>query len=239
MPYVLSPQIVDQTPGMWNEGVGYEKKNLYSIKKDSLPPVNYDEHTLRPHSITHLETPAHTIKEGKKIDFFFEKELGHFYGKTVVIRLKGNQYKNQGNGIFHWSITKEEIVQRLKALNIDNTPDKILITSDFYVINDNGYHDPNYVLTLSQEAADYLVKNRNFNLYGTSWKSSDFNPGKNDRPIHNTIFTKAVILENLDLKNVPEGVYFICAFPLPLVGASESPVVPVLFTQHEINNFIF
>lgn len=196
--------------------------------------MNYDEHILRPHSLTHFEAPAHTIDDGKRLDYFY-RDLNHFFGETLVIKLQGNNYESRGNGIFHWVISKEELEAKIRG---KKTPSKILISTDFYPLNRDGYHDPNYVLTLSQEAADYLVSLEGFHLYGTSWKSSDFNPGKPERPIHNTLFKKAGILENLDLKNVAEGAYFMTAFPLPLGEASESPVVPVLFTKEELVNFI-
>ncbi len=59
-------------------------------------------------------------------------------------------------------------------------------------------------------------------------------PGSKQRPIHNTLFQKAVILECLDLAQVPEGRYFMSAFPIPLEGASEAPVCPVLFTANDL-----
>lgn len=237
MPYILSPRIVHGSSAMWMEGSAYEKKNIYSIASGKLPPVNYDEHTLRPHSLTHFETPAHTIDDGKRLDFYYQNP-SHFYGKTLVIKLTGNKYEPKGNGIFHWVISKNEIIERFSTLQISSPLSKILISTEFYPQNCEGYHDPNYVLTLSQEAADYLISLSGFHLYGTSWKSSDFNPGRPERPIHNTLFKKAGILENLDLKNVPEGIYFMSAFPLPLGDASESPVVPVLFTKEELANII-
>lgn len=104
--------------------------------------------------------------------------LKHFYGQTLVIKLSGNKYKELSNGISHWIISKEEIQERLDYLNIKHLPNKILITTENYPENTQGFHNPNYVLTLSQEAADFLVLNDNFDLYGTTWKSSDFNPGK-------------------------------------------------------------
>ncbi len=233
MPYILCPKITPQSSAMWGEKSAYEKKAIYSIAEGKLPPVNYDEHIIRAHSLTHFETPAHTIQDGQRLDHFYHSPE-YFYGKTVVIKLQGNKYEPKGNGVFHWVISKEEILERFQALNLEKTPHKILISTDFYPLNTDGYHDPNYVLTLSQEAADYLISLSGFHLYGTSWKSSDFNPGRPERPIHNTIFKKAGILENLDLKNVPEGIYFMTAFPLPLENASESPVVPVLFTKEEL-----
>lgn len=222
---------------MWGEKSAYETNALYSIASGKLPPVNYDEHILRPHSLTHFEAAAHTIGNGKRLDDYY-KSPEIFYGKTLVIKLLGNKYESKGNGVFHWVISKEEIIERLGHLNISAPPSKILISTEFYPVNSDGYHDPNYVLTLSQEAADYLISLSGFHLYGTSWKSSDFNPGKAERPIHNTLFKCAGILENLDLKNVPEGIYFMTAFPLPLENASESPVVPVLFSKEDLANMV-
>lgn len=236
MPYVLSPFITKDSPGMWAEGPAYEKRNIYSIESGKLPPVHYDEHVLRSHSLTHLETPAHTQKDGKRLEEYYQNPK-HFFGKTLVIKLTGHNYVPKEGRIHHWVIKKEEIEERLEALKISTFPEKILISSNIYPVNDQGYHHPDYVLTLSQEAADYLVSHPQFNLYGTSWKSSDFNPGKAERPIHNTLFKQALILENLSLRNVPEGYYFMSAFPLPIKDASESPVVPVLFEKNEFENF--
>jgi arylformamidase len=67
-----------------------------------------------------------------------------------------------------------------------------------------------------------------------TWKSSDYKPGSAERPIHKTLFKKAVILECLNLSEVPEGMYFLNAFPLRIEGASESPACPVLFTKNEL-----
>lgn len=236
MPYILSPIISLESPGMWHEGHAYEKRNIYTIEPGKMPPVNYDEHIIRSHSLTHLETPAHTMKDGKRLDSFYEKNLNHFFGRTLVIKLSGNHYESMGNGVFHWVVSVDQIQERLHKLNVLDMPSKILISTEIYYENEQGYHDPNYVLTLSQSAADFLISYPDFDLYGTSWKSSDYNPRKTDRPIHNTIFKKALILENLKLKDVPEGIYFLSAFPLPFKGASESPVVPVLFTKAELLN---
>lgn len=233
MPYILSPKIKQNSSAMWMEGPAYEKKTIYSISSGKMPPVNYDEHILRPHSLTHFETPAHTMDGGKRLDYFYD-DLNYFFGPTLVIRLPGNNYESKGNGIFHWVIKKQEIVARFETHKLKAIPHKVLITTEFYPTNSDGYHDPNYVLTLSQEAADFLISLEGFHLYGTSWKSSDFNPGRIERPIHNTLFKRAGILENLNLKDVPEGIYFMTAFPLPLGEASESPVVPVLFTKEEL-----
>jgi kynurenine formamidase len=235
MPYVLSPRIIHGSSGMWMEGPAYEKRIIYSISSGKLPPVNYDEHILRPHSLTHFETPAHTHASGKRLDSFYNN-LNYFFGSTLVIKLQGNKYESKGNGIYHWIISRKEVEDKVSIHK--KIPNKILISTDFYPLNNDGYHDPSYVFTLSKEAAEYLISLKEFHIYGTSWKSSDYNPGKPERPIHHILFEKAGILENLDLKNVPEGIYFMSAFPLPLGEASESPVVPVLFTKEELAIYI-
>jgi len=240
MPYVLSPVICEDLEGMWGEGSPYKKEIIYSI--DSLipksPPVNYSSYTLKPHSLPHIESAAHTNIDGKTIDWYFKNnKLQNFFGKTLVIKLKGNHFQddNRINGTRLWEITLTELKQSLfEYYGFEHIPDRLLISLNEVPLNHKNQHDPNYVLILSKEAAEYLTTNENFSLYGTSWKSSDFNPGKSERPIHNTIFKRAVIMECLDLKNVPVGEYFICAFPIPLEGASESPVCPVLFTRDEI-----
>jgi arylformamidase len=229
MPYILSPLITEESEGMWSEGQAYKKEGIYKIEEGKLPPVNYDKHIINSHSLTHAEAPMHTQENGKTIDSFFNGNF--FHGKCRVVRLKGDNYKKVNTNTFHWEVSLSEL-----QLALDNKqPDKILLTIDNYKKNKDGYHDPNIVLTLTQEAADWLIENKSFSLYGTSWKSSDFKPGGVDRPIHNTLFKQAVILECLDLEKVPEGEYFLVAYPLRIKGASESPVTPVLFTYDEIN----
>lgn len=157
------------------------------------------------------------------------------YGPTLVLRLKGLNYKDIGNGIHLWEVTKNQLQCSLEeTLKGEQFPGKLLLTSDYYPTNQHGFHDPNYVLILSPEAAHYLVSLPTFNLYGTSWKSSDYKPGLPGRPIHKNLFQKAAILECLDLQNVPSGIYFLVAFPLRIAEASESPVCPVLFSRDEL-----
>lgn len=229
MPYILSPDISENLPPLWFEGHVYKKVNLFEIEVGKLPPVHYDSHILNAHSLTHIEAETHVVKNGKSLDEYF-KHPEFFYGPAVVVKLSGDQYNP------HWEVTKFELESALlKALDGKPFPGKILLTSENYPENDFGYHKPECILTLSQEAADYLCTFSNFNLYGTSWKSSDYKPGSPDRPIHKTLFEKAVILENLSLQDVPAGIYFLSSFPLKIKGASESPACPVLFTKEELN----
>ena len=143
MPYVLSPKIKQGSSAMWMEGPAYEKRTIYSISSGKAPPINYDEHILRPHSLTHFETPAHTNLDGKRLDSFY-KDPNYFFGSTFVVKLQGNKYASRENGIYQSKISRAEIETKIKAQK--SIPNKILISTDFYPVNNDGYHDPNYVL---------------------------------------------------------------------------------------------
>jgi len=237
MPYVLSPLLTPRMSGMWFEGLPFEKKEIYSIQPGKMPPVNYDSHVLKPHSLPHAEGALHVLSDGKSIDQYFA-DPKYFFGSCLVIRLSGNSYKkiDEKNNLYYWEVGEEEIRKKIEGL-LQRSPgpcEKVLLTTDFYPVNADGFHDPNYVLTLSPEAAQYLVQLPGFNLYGTSWKSSDHRPGSPERPIHKILLSKAIIFELLDLRHVPEGRYFFSGFPLRLEGASESAVCPVLYEKHDI-----
>lgn len=232
MPFILSPLITEDIEGMWFEGTAYSKDSIYSIVPGKMPPVNYDKHILNSHSLTHVEAPKHVSNDGNTVDQYFDSN--YFFGGCTVVKLKGNNYQDVGNDLYHWEVSLDEL--RL-ALN-NKIPQKLLLSTEIYHKNKNGYHDPSYILTLSQSAADWLVSSEKFNLFGTSWKSSDFAPGSLERPIHKTLFSQAVIVECLDLENVPSGDYFIVAYPLRIKNSSESPVTPVLFTYDELKDNI-
>ncbi|MGZ3808463.1 MAG: hypothetical protein ACXVCE_10280 [Bacteriovorax sp.] len=240
MPYVLSPIIKENFEGMWFEGSPYKRETIYDIHSTapSSPPVNYSSYTIKPHSLPHIESSSHTNKNGTSIDcFFHEKKLHHFWGKTLVVKLGGNRFKSQASApaVWVWEVGLEELKAGIyEAQGSEEAPERLILTLKDVPLNSQGLHDPHFVLILSQEAADYLISNNNFCLYGTSWKSSDYRPSSKERPIHNTLFKKALIMECLDMKDVPQGTYFLNAFPIPLEGASESPVCPVLFTKEEI-----
>ena len=241
MPYIISPIIKESFEGLWFEGSPYKKEQIYDINSPDpkAPPVNYSTYTLKPHSLPHIEAPAHTQKNGRTIDHYFQdKSWEHFFGKTIVLKLKGNNFKKHATipNIQVWEISKEEILQALQTTTGEKVvPKRLIISLENIPLSKQGLHDPNYVLILSQEAANFLTDG-GIKLYGTSWKSSDFLPGSKERPIHNTLFKTALIMECLDLKDVPTGIYFMNAFPIPLENSSESPVCPVLFTKEDILN---
>ena len=236
MPYVLAPTIKKSLQGLWQEGSPYTSKVIYDIcdPDPKKPPVHYEAHTLKPHSICHFDAPAHIVAGEPTIDKLFSTSPSIFYGPVLIVRLKKQNFmpRPRQNNWSHWEVTKEEILDASEGYNFLNLQ-KIFLTFDG--AEEDFYINPNRAFTISSEAAKWLTSLRKFNLFGTIWRSTDFQPDSRERPIHIELFKRAGILECLDLSKVPSGEYYLSAFPLPIEGASESPVCPVLYSKNEIS----
>ena len=244
MPYLLSPLISQELPGLWGEGAPLEIENIYDIHSDDpkKPPVHYNSYHLKPHSLPHVDAPGHIIPEGKKIEDLLRSESTEiFYGRTLVVKLKGNRFQliDEQAGLYVWKVNQEELFKEIYRLcPAEKIPRRILVTANEAPLHPSGFHDPNYVLVLEKGAAEALVEIDGFCLYGTSWKSADFEPGSRERPVHKVFFEKGAVMEMLKLDHVPEGEYFMSAFPVPIQGATESIVCPVLYTKEELSAFL-
>jgi arylformamidase len=224
MPFVLSGLVHTRLQGLFGEGAPYSAELIYDFNDG--PPVKYSSHTLKPHSIPHIDAPSHILKDGKTVDELFKKPE-FFYGRVSVLRLGGNNWKQLKDNQFFWEITRED-------LEISTPPERLFIYPSSAPLTEEGYQHPNYISVLSKEAAKWLVSEGNFKAFGTSWKSVDYQPESRERPIHNILLKHAILFEQLKLHHVPQGEYFLCGFPLYLEGASESPLTPVLFSKEEL-----
>jgi len=245
MPYFLSLPIKASMPGLWKEGAPYERKLIYDgCRPDcapGTPPVNYDAHIFKPHSLTHADAPAHIAENGKTIEKFFGADTAPsaLWGKATVLKFEAADFvRCEITGFtdhfvlrISLNLLKRKI---LKHADQKTLPDRILISANNIPKDPYIGHDPRWVLVLEEDAAEWLVSNKNFVTFGTSWKSTDFAPGKRTRPIHEIIFRNALIFECLDLIDVPEGEYFWVGVPLRIEGASESPVCPILLKKEEV-----
>lgn len=242
MPYFIGGHINSDLPGLWGEGNPYSATSIYDILSTdpNLPPVNYQSHTIKPHSVTHVDAASHIIIGGDTVDAYFAPDRSQcFYGETLVVKLEGAKWQNVPgtNKTKLWRVSREELESEAYKLSGSTIPpSKIIVAPSNVALTKDGYHDPDFVFVLSVDAANWLLQNPNFNLFGTSWKSSDFEPGSRERPVHRILLQQALLLEYLTVSNVPAGKYFIAAVPLNIIGASESPVHPVLFRFEELSS---
>ncbi len=235
MPYVLSPLIHPEAPGLWSEGTAYRVEPVYDMTNPAHPPVRYGAHRLAPHSLPHADAPSHILEDGGDIgSYFTPARLGNLYGPVLLLKLREPQWRDVG-GQKHCAVDAPTLRREIRrATGSETIPDKLILSLAELPQTAAGQHDPAFALTLSEGAADWLLENPRFDAYLTSWKSTDFQPGARARPIHRRLLPRAAVFECLDVREVPEGRYFLSAFPLPLAGASESPVCPVLFTAEEM-----
>lgn len=228
MPHLLSPPIRPGRDGVWGEGAAYEVRNLWRVQDPGPPPVHYDQHLLRPHSITHAESPGHVVAGGAGLDPYFARPE-HLWGVALVVRL-APRYEPVDGWLVH-EVTADELAPHLVG---HDHVGKVLVTTEDVPLDDDGHHALDHALVLSEPAARLLVDRPAFDLFGTSWRSVDHRPDSADRPVHRLLLERAVVLEYLDLVHVPAGRYLLVGFPVRLAGATEAPVTPVLFTHDEL-----
>ena len=232
MPFSLCRPIRVSRQAQWGEGPPYETMAVYRAGPTE-PPVHYDTHVLRPHSLCHAETLKHVDSSGPGIEEWCDDQsIDLWFGPVVVLKVRSPQWVKSEAMHVH-TISQSALTEMLRLLGIQGVPRRLLISCDPMPKDTDGYHSAQYALVFDLDAAQWLAQQDQSLLVGTSYRSLDFQPGSRERPIHRTLLARGVALELLDLDRVPEGHYILASLPIPLAGGSESLVSPVLFTFKE------
>lgn len=167
--------------------------------------VNVSSITSSPHVGTHADAPLH-VRDGWPGSH--ELSLESFFGNCFVVDVSGR------NG--------ELGMKDLKGLAPQ--VERVLLKTGRTIATGSFPEDwP----TLSEECARELL-GRGLKLLGVDAPSVDARESKT-LPVHNMIFSgNASILENLDLRRIPEGPYGLIAFPMKLMALDAAPVRAVL-----------
>lgn len=163
---------------------------------------------LMSHTGTHVDAPKHFIKAGKTID---EIEPEKLIGPCKVIDLT-NFFKTGGPAEIGWAHFGSSKVKK---------GDRLLLKTGNYKFLDGKKFTNDYI-SLSLDAVKNLIK-RQVTLVGIDYLGIEKrqNPG---HPVHKTLLKEGiVIVEGLNLKNVPSGEYTLVCAPLKLEGADASP----------------
>ena len=164
--------------------------------------------TFYSHTGTHMDAPAHMIKESKTLD---QLSLEHFYGKAVLVEVSTNRDS---------TIDIEELASCAEMLT----------QSEFLLINTGWSHrwgTSEYFSgypVLSMEAAKWL---NHFNLKGIGVDAISVDETNSNRfPVHNILLrNNTVIIENLkNLDLIPVIPFIFSCFPLKFEEADGSPV---------------
>jgi arylformamidase len=165
--------------------------------------VNLTDISMSAHTGTHMDAPAHFIKEGKTID-----EIGfkHLIGKAKVLDFSDKEYYIDATDLENKGIEKGDIVL-LKTKNSE----RLLETEYFY----------DYVY-LTEEAAAFLT-DKQVATVGLDFLTIDA-PETPDYPCHYILLgQEIVIIEGLNLSEVSAGEYWMIALPMKIMGADGAP----------------
>lgn len=183
----------------------FNKKPLFSITKGD--GKNISELSLNSHTGTHVDSPFHYIEEGPKID---EVPLGNLVGLARVFELDVRQ-KIGINDLEPLKIQAGEIVL-FKTRN-----SKLWKKKDF---------TEDYVF-LTEQAAKYLAT-REVRAVGVDYLIPEDLKNMR-RPVHHILLGKGIILiEGLDLIEVPAGKYLLVCLPLKIAGGDAAPARAIL-----------
>ncbi|MDD2335761.1 MAG: cyclase family protein [Geobacteraceae bacterium] len=162
--------------------------------------------TLGDHSGTHLDTPAHMLENGATLDGI---SLSRLMGRALVADLRG---------------CGEIGLSELQGLPLAGE-ERLLLRTDNSSLWTKPDFCPDFV-ALNPEGAEYLLS-KGIRLVGIDYLSIE--SFKGDGSVHRTLLgNDVVILEGLDLSEVPAGVYELVCLPLRIAGGAGAPARAVL-----------
>jgi arylformamidase len=162
--------------------------------------------TLGDHCGTHLDTPAHILEHGRTLD---DIPLSLLLGRALVADLRGAA-----------AIGPAELAGLPLA-----GEERLLLRTDNSALWSRPEFCPEFS-ALTAEGAAYLLS-QGIRLVGIDYLSIESFHG--DGAVHRTLLGNgAVILEGLDLSQVPAGVYELLCLPLRIAGGAGAPVRAVL-----------
>ena len=168
--------------------------------------VNVSTITTSPHVGTHADAPLH-VRDGWPGSH--ELPLEAFYGPAIVIDISDES----GELSF-------EVIEPLISAGIER-----LLLKTGRTIAAGSF--PDDWPAVSESCARSLL-GRGLRLLGVDAPSVDARESKS-LPVHKMLFSdNACILENLDLRRTPPGVYELMAFPLKVMSLDAAPVRAIL-----------
>ncbi len=171
-------------------------------------PADVSLLTLSAHTGTHVDAPSHLIPGGKTVDAL---DLAVMVGLARVV-----EFDAQG------AITAE-FFEGIDNLGAD---ERILLkTRNSSLWGNQGFAE-DYV-GLSVDAADWLI-DKSVKLVGIDYLSIDA-PGNAGLPVHHALLENdVVVVESLNLEQVPEGYYQLVCLPMKIGGSEGAPARVIL-----------
>jgi len=180
----------------------YSRELIYSLKNGDTS--NLSRLVMSTHSGTHLDAPSHFIPNGKSID---EYPATAFILPAQVV-----------------PIGDKEVIRPSELEKLDTgAGDALLFKTDNSI---SGESLESFVC-LSAEAADFCVR-RKLGLVGIDYNTIE--PYRaSPFPVHKKLlYSGILILEGINLREVPPGRYTLFCLPLKMKDSEASPVRAIL-----------
>ncbi len=183
-----------------------EEKRIKRTIVSSYETGDYYESRLDTdlHCGTHIDAPLHMVKNGNTIDKY---NVSKFIGKCKVFDLTNvDEF-----------ITKKDI----ESLDIQKDDRVIFKTKNSY----DTVYNPKFVY-IEEDAAEYLAEKQ---IQSLGIDAMSIERDKKHHPTHKIILGANIgVIEDMMLKDVNEGEYFLSALPLKIKDSDASPIRAVL-----------
>ncbi|MEI6479047.1 MAG: cyclase family protein [bacterium] len=203
-------EIFDISVSISNNTVVYPgdpKIKIEVFKEWSETTSKLSEVFMGTHSGTHIDSPSHCLKDGKRIE---DIPLNVFVGPARVIDLS----------LLPEKITKNDLIDK----NV-RQGERILVKTRNSKEGFDTWRDD--FVYLDGDAADYLAE-IGIILFGIDYLSVK-QKGSKDNRAHTSLLKKDIpILETIDLSRVSEGEYFLVCAPLKISGVEGAPARALL-----------
>lgn len=162
--------------------------------------------SLGNHTGTHVDPPSHFVEGGASID---ELSPDIFVGPAWVAHLP--------------DVEGEISLAYLDAAGIPSDVERLLLRTSNSGKLRRGQPVLERFVTLSVEGARWAVQ-RGLKLVGIDYLSIERPDAPKEHPVHRTLLENGVIIvEGLDLSNVPEGEWELLCLPILLAGGDGAP----------------
>ena len=197
-----------------------EEMELYKGRTENRPQLiverEHDKEGIRESSIkinlhtgTHFDAPLHIVDSGADISMI---PVEKFLNTALVLDLS-------------W---KEGGICREDLENYQISPGIFVIIK---TKNSFGMRAKEDFVYIAESGARFLAEKE---IAGVGTDALGIERDQPDHSSHRILMGKGIlILEGLDLRNVPEGAYLLIAFPLKIAGAEGSPARAVLIENPE------
>lgn len=191
----------------WPGNPPYSRELILKIEAGDF--CNLSKLDMPTHVGTHVDTPAHYIATGKNLNEF---PIERWILPAHVANIKDS-----------------DVILPTELENLDIKPGDALLLKTANSTSGkstSGVFSERFVY-MSPESADFCV-NKKVSLVGIDYTTVD-KFGNEDFPIHHKLLgNEILILEGINLKDVPPGKYTLFCLPLKLKGAEGAPARAIL-----------